>query len=141
MSSEENEKWKQNWTRQMRARLSSQLGDLGHSKKPKTGKVTRSVSKFLGDGSTRHKQTLAQMYQAHPPKSRLEEMVDSTVFQLIVGFVIFANAVFIGIVTDVSMHNAIATPPAGDPSWFHVANQIFASDLEEDRALMSNKGH
>ncbi|CAJ1429646.1 unnamed protein product, partial [Effrenium voratum] len=51
------------------------------------------------------------------------------VFQLIVGFVIFANAarraVFIGIVTDVSMHNAIATPPAGDPSWFHVANQIF----------------
>eukprot|EP00913_Durusdinium_trenchii_P008718 g8189.t1 len=61
--SEENEKWKQNWTKQMRARLSSQLGDLGHTKKPKTSAVTRSMSKFLVDGSTRHKQTLAQMYQ------------------------------------------------------------------------------
>lgn len=55
------------------------------------------MSKFLVDGSARHKQTLAQMYQALPwlrkeafaawsqaqqPKSRLEECVDSTAGRL-----------------------------------------------------------
>ncbi|CAE7722002.1 YAH3, partial [Symbiodinium pilosum] len=126
--SEENEKWKQNWTRQMRARLSSQLGDLGHgpSKKKTKGAVTRSMSKFIGaDASARHRQTLAQMYQVHPPKTKLEQLVDGTAFQLAVGFIIFANAVFIGIMTDVSMQNVMATPPQGDPSWFHLVNQIF----------------
>jgi len=124
--SEENEKWKQNWTRQMRARLSSQLGDLGRSKKKTKGAVTRSMSKFIGaDASARHRQTLAQMYQVHPPKTKLEQLVDGTAFQLVVGFIIFANAVFIGIMTDVSMQNVLASPPRGDPSWFHLVNQIF----------------
>eukprot|EP00435_Cladocopium_sp_Y103_P025629 s508_g6.t1 len=125
LRSEENEKWKQNWTKQMRARLSSQLGDLGHTKKKNTSAVTRSMSKFLVDGSARHKQTLAQMYQAHQPKSRLEECVDSTAFQLIVGMVILANAIFIGVVTDLSMHNASLQPPKGDPKWFQTVNQAF----------------
>lgn len=123
--SEENEKWKQSWTKQMRARLSSQLGDLGHTKKKNASAVTRSMSKFLVDGSARHKQTLAQMYQAHQPKSRLEECVDSSVFQLIVGMVILANAIFIGVVTDLSMHNASLQPPKGDPKWFQTVNQAF----------------
>lgn len=79
----------------------------------------------LGGWFRRHKQTLAQMYQAHQPKSRLEECVDSSVFQLIVGMVILANAIFIGVVTDLSMHNASLQPPKGDPKWFQTVNQAF----------------
>eukprot|EP00913_Durusdinium_trenchii_P026776 g25117.t1 len=39
--------------------------------------------------------------------------------------VILANAIFIGVVTDVSMRNASLQPPIGDPAWFQMANRIF----------------
>jgi len=121
--SEENENWKVEWKTQMRARLTSQLGGYGSG----LG-ITRSVSKMVGGAagadSVRHRKSSYQFTKVLP-KSRMEQLVDSTAFHAICGLAIIANAVFIGIITEYSAQDAQADPPVGDPYWFTVANQIF----------------
>jgi len=123
LRSEEDQQWKQNWKRQMRARLSSQLGDMSH-----TG-ITRSVSKFFGaESSVRHRTSRSDhQFIKVQPKSGIERVVDSAAFHLACGAAIVANAIFIGILTDISARHSAMVPPVGDPEWFVTVNQIFAA--------------
>jgi len=119
----ENEKWKYDWRHQMRGRISSQLADLQQP----SGPITRSLSKFLGPGdSARHRRSTDALVKAPvEPKSRLERLVDSTAFHLASGAIIIANAIFIGVFTDLSVRHAAEVPPRDDPAWCVLLNQGF----------------
>jgi len=118
----ENERWKYDWRHQLQGRISSQLADL-----QSTGPVSRSLSKFLGPGdSTRHRRVSDNLVKAPAePKSCLDRFVDSTAFHLCTASIIIANAVFIGIFTDLSVRHAAEIPPRDDPEWCLIMNRGF----------------
>lgn len=115
--SEENDRWKLQWARQMKARISMQLGGMR-----KSGSMTRSVSKFLGvDSSVRHRKEFIKA----EPKSCAERFAGSTAFNVVSGIIILANAVFIGYQSELKTRNAALDPPQGEPAWCDLVSYSF----------------
>jgi hypothetical protein len=129
-ATQENEKWKHQWQHYIKTQVSRRLDDIN------TGSyLANSLSgmfglrRQLGQLRRLQSQRTEQSLQAkpEPPRSRLEQLVDSPGFHFACAMAIVANAVFIGVQTDISIHHALHRPPMPDPEWFRTVNQIFVA--------------
>mmetsp|Transcript_102715 Transcript_102715/g.306839 ORF Transcript_102715/g.306839 Transcript_102715/m.306839 type:complete len:771 (+) Transcript_102715:26-2338(+) len=117
MKSEENERCRRQWHHHMSSRVSRRLGGM-HA-----GQISRRISAHFG---MRH-DSRSHSEQARLPTSRLERIVDSHAFHTFCGLMIVANAIFIGIQTDMSTKSALAVPPKLNPPWFVWCGNAFVA--------------
>lgn len=124
LRSEENERWKHQWNHHMRASLTKRLGTM---RTMKSGIIPHKVSGMLGMGDLPRKRV--EILPRPRPRSALEKLVDSHMFHMACGVIIVANAIFIGVQTDVTVHNAASFPPVADPTWMHVCSLVFTAEF------------
>jgi len=127
-ATQENERWKHQWQHYIKNRVSRRLDDinsgpyLAHKLSGMFGlRAQLGQLRQLQRGRT--EQSLQA--QPQPPKTRLEQLVDSPSFHFACAMAIVANAIFIGVQTDISMKHALQRLP--DPQWFRAVSQIFVA--------------
>uniref|UniRef100_A0A7R9ZW58 EF-hand domain-containing protein n=1 Tax=Pyrodinium bahamense TaxID=73915 RepID=A0A7R9ZW58_9DINO len=128
LRSEENERCKHQWNHQMRARVTQRLGSMRSGLLP--GVLPHKISGFLGTKSRRRPEIVPT-----EPKPRLEQLVDSHLFQMFCSIIIVANAIFIGVQMDTILRNAAADPPVDDPPWFHICRMVFVAEFTAEILL------
>jgi len=124
-ATQENDKERHQWKHHVRQQITRRLSDINSQ-----SSLAQTVSGLLGIHPhletirrSRTEQTLNE--KKDPPRSKVEELVDSHAFHLICGLFIVANGVFIGIETDVAIRSVLSDPPEATPKWMRSMNQFF----------------
>jgi len=118
---------KKQWRRHVRGQVTRRLDNINSG-----SFLVRTISGLLGNTPYANKlpRPVTQQSLQETPKqemSRLEQVVDSSLFNSLCGLMIVVTAVFIGHQTDTCMRNALSVPQGQEPDWFApVAHSLLA---------------